>query len=164
MEKILGMRRRENPETLVSEDEYLIKWKGYSYVHCNWMKAHELATDTYSRMKVQRFHKKWSALPAPIDADVPPPSPVCAHAQFALMYYAFVWVCSLFLCIRVCMRTALLCHAWMVVRLLGLRILQRGLLRGRPRVLCLRRWCATTIPRQVALNVVRRSHLGVCRR
>ncbi|KAJ8302947.1 hypothetical protein KUTeg_019343 [Tegillarca granosa] len=68
VEKILGMRLRksdkdvdvENDDTQSDEEveEFFVKYKNYSYLHCEWKTAEELERDKRIQSKIKRFKMK----------------------------------------------------------------------------------------------------------
>ena len=55
VEKILGLRTTAGGAEGSVIEQYLIKWKALSYIHCEWKDAAELALDSHNtRMKVRR--------------------------------------------------------------------------------------------------------------
>ena len=55
VEKILGLRTTAGGAEGSVIEQYLIKWKALSYIHCEWKDSAELALDSHNtRMKVRR--------------------------------------------------------------------------------------------------------------
>lgn len=69
VERILSYREIDNPRS-VEDKEYLVKYKGRSYRHCEWVKKEVIEKEKMGKQKIQRFIAK----PASMNQDPFDPS------------------------------------------------------------------------------------------
>ena len=56
--------KEKEEEDEVEEDEYFIKWKGYSYIHCVWLFRDEIFDPRFDQ-KTRRYYSKLVGSPDP---------------------------------------------------------------------------------------------------
>lgn len=51
------MQSQKQDGTPTEEFEYFVKWKGKSYIHCEWVDQSVILGESHGKTKVNRYHQ-----------------------------------------------------------------------------------------------------------